>query len=54
MVGPLIDLFNPNEEQIYHPIKSQTRMSLTLKAYPFTNYSDNALKRGIYEIWLYN
>lgn len=54
MISPLIDMFNPSENQIYHPIKTLNKHSLTMKSYPFTSFSDNMLKKAIYEIWVYN
>lgn len=53
-LAPLIDLFNPAEAQIYHPVKSPARHSLTLKAYPFSSYADSALKRAVHEVSVYN
>jgi serine/threonine protein kinase len=54
MVSPLIDLFNSNNNQVYHPIKGQNRNNLLLKSYPFSGYGDNVLKRAVHEIWIYN
>jgi hypothetical protein len=53
-LSPIIDLFNPKEAQVYHPVRTPARHSLTLKAYPFATYADNALKRAVYEVSLYN
>jgi hypothetical protein len=47
-VSPVIDIFCPNETQVYHPVKTAGRNNLTMKAYPFSSYSDSVLKRAIY------
>lgn len=47
-VSPLIDIFDPSESQIYHPIRTMGKYILTLKAYSFKDYGDNVFKRAIY------
>lgn len=49
-----MDPFDPTPSQIYHPISTGGRMSLRLKCYPFSSYSDNSLKGAVYEIWVCN
>lgn len=53
MISPIIDLFDRNNDQIYHPIKYPSN-NLTLKSYPFSGFNDTVLKQAIYEIWIYN
>lgn len=48
-----MDPFDPSPAQVYHPILTAARHPLSLKSYPFSSYTDPALKRAVYEIWLY-